>query len=242
MRTVNRAGEEGEEKPDLNQGIMKRARQILFTLVLIGGLLFISAGTLAWPMAWVYLGIYLAGVLVTAVALWRANPELIAERAERRPDTKEWDKRVTTLATPLFIAIYIVCGLDRRFGWTPALPPVVQFSALGLYVLGSSLAIWAMVSNAYFATTVRIQEERDHQVVSSGPYRFVRHPGYSGWGLGFLVTPPLLGSFWGLIPAGLNCIAFIIRTALEDRTLQAELAGYQEYARQVRYRLVPGIW
>ena len=99
-----------------------------------------------------------------------------------------------------------------------------------------------MISNAYFTTTVRIQDERGHQVVSSGPYRFVRHPGYSGWGLGYLVTPPLLGSLWGLIAAGSICIAFVIRTAMEDRTLQEELPGYQEYAQRVRFRLIPGIW
>jgi protein-S-isoprenylcysteine O-methyltransferase Ste14 len=242
MSAENSTAEQTKEKPNLAKGILKRARQILFTLLLIGGLLFISAGTLAWPMAWVYLGVYVAGVVVTSVALWRTNPELIAERAERRPDTKQWDKNVTLLATPLFFAIYIVCGLDKRFGWTPPLPPAVQLAALLLYLLGSGLAIWAMVTNAYFATTVRIQDERGHQVVSNGPYRIVRHPGYSGWGLGFLVTPPLLGSLWGLIPAGLNCVAFIIRTALEDRTLQDELAGYRDYAQKVRYRLVPGIW
>ena len=242
MSIVNSATEQRREKSDLTRGVLKRGRQILITLVLIGGLLFVSAGTLAWPMAWVYLGVYVAGVVITSIALWRTNPELIVERAERRPDTKQWDKTITTLAIPLFFAIYIVCGLDKRFGWTPPLPPGVQLAALVFYLLGSGLAIWAMVSNAYFVTTVRIQDDRGHQVVSSGPYRIVRHPGYSGWGLGFLVTPPLLGSLWGVIPAGLNCVAFIIRTALEDRTLQAELAGYREYARRVRYRLVPGIW
>lgn len=242
MRTANNVAETNNEQPDLTRGILKRGRQILFTLLLIGGLLFISAGTLDWPMAWVYLGVYVTGVVITSIALLRTNPGLIAERAERRPDTKKWDKTVTTLATPLFLAIYIVCGLDKRFGWTPPLPPAVQLAALFVYLLGSALAMWAMVSNAYFATTVRIQEERGHQVVTSGPYGFVRHPGYSGWGLGFLVTPPLLGSLWGLIPAVLNCLSFVIRTALEDRTLQEELAGYRDYARRVRYRLIPGIW
>lgn len=226
----------------LTRGILKRARQILLTLLLMGVLLFVPAGTLSWPMAWVYLAVYLASVVINAIFLWRNNPELIAERAEKRPGTKKWDSRVTALATPLFFALFIVSGLDRRFGWTAPLPLAVQLTALLLYLLGSALASWALISNAYFATTVRIQKERGHQVVTGGPYRTIRHPGYCGWGIGFLVTPPMLGSLWALIPAVLNTIAFIIRTALEDRTLRAELEGYQEYARRVRYRLVPGIW
>jgi protein-S-isoprenylcysteine O-methyltransferase Ste14 len=234
--------QETKGEAGLTRGILKRGRQILFTLVLMSGLLFISAGTLDWLMAWVYLGVYVAGIAINSVILWRTNPELIAERAERRPDTKGWDKLFAVVAIPLFFAIYIVCGLDKRFGWTPPLPPAGQLAALFLYLLGSGLASWAMISNAYFVGTVRIQDERGHQVVSSGPYRFVRHPGYSGWGLGFLVLPPFLGTLWGLVPAGLNCIAFIVRTALEDRTLQDELPGYREYAQRVRYRLVPGIW
>ncbi len=242
MSIVNSAPEQSRENPDLIRGILKRGRQILLTIVLMAGLLFISAGTLDWPMAWVYLGVYVASVAFTAFFLWRANPGLIAERAERRPDTKGWDRLFANVAIPLFFAIYIVCGLDKRFGWTPPLPLELQLAALFSYLLGSTLASWAMISNAFFVGTVRIQEERGHQVVSTGPYQFVRHPGYSGWGLGFLVTPPMLGSLWGVIPAGLNCVAFIIRTALEDRTLQDELPGYREYAQRVRYRLVPGIW
>lgn len=221
---------------------MKRARQILWTLLLMGALLFIPAGTLAWPMAWVYLAVYLVSVVINAIFLWRKNPELIAERAEKRPDTKKWDSRVTTLATPLFFAIFIISGLDRRFGWTTPLPLIAQLAASILFLLGSALASWALISNAYFATTVRIQKERGHQVISGGPYRYLRHPGYCGWSIGFLVTPPMLGSLWALVPAVLNTIAFIIRTALEDRTLHEELEGYQEYARQVRYRFLPGIW
>jgi protein-S-isoprenylcysteine O-methyltransferase Ste14 len=230
------------DRPGLTRGILKRARQILLTLLLMAALLFIPAGTFSWPMAWVYLAVYLTGVVINAIFLWRRNPELIAERAEKRPDTKKWDSRVTALATPLFFAMFIVCGLDRRFGWTTPLPLVVQLTALMLFLLGSALASWALVSNAYFAATVRIQKERGHRVVSSGPYRYIRHPGYSGWGLGFLVMPPLLGSLWGFIPAILNTIPFIVRKALEDRTLQDELEGYGDYARRVRYRLVPGIW
>ena len=109
-------------------------------------------------------------------------------------------------------------------------------------MLGFGFGSWALVSNAFFATTVRIQDERGHTVVSDGPYQYVRHPGYAGWGLSWVVTPLMLGSLWALIPAGLGAIALVVRTALEDRMLKEELDGYQDYAQRVRYRLLPGVW
>jgi protein-S-isoprenylcysteine O-methyltransferase Ste14 len=137
---------------------------------------------------------------------------------------------------------YIVAGLDQRHGWTGSFPLAAQIAALMVCVLGYALVVWATASNAFFSQIVRIQFERGHTVATGGPYHYVRHPAYVGAILYELAVPILLASWWALIVSGLNAILLILRTALEDRTLQAELTGYDEYARQVRYRLLPGIW
>jgi len=129
-----------------------------------------------------------------------------------------------------------------HFGWSSPKPLSVHLIGMGAVALGFALFMWAMVSNAYFSEVVRIQEDRGHQVATDGPYRFVRHPGYSGAILAFLGTPLLLGSWWALIPTGFGVGGYILRTALEDKTLQLELEGYQAYTEQVHYRLIPGVW
>jgi len=136
----------------------------------------------------------------------------------------------------------IIAGLDQRYGWTSGIPLAAQIAALVVSALGYSLVVWATASNAFFSQIVRIQSERSHTVATGGPYRFVRHPAYVGTILTELAVPVLLASWWALIPGVLNAVLFVLRTALEDRTLQAELNGYADYACQVRYRLLPGIW
>ena len=120
--------------------------------------------------------------------------------------------------------------------------PAVHLAGLVISLLGFGVFLWAMAANAFFAEGVRIQEERGHTVATGGPYRLVRHPGYVGAILSMGATPFLLGSWWALVPAGLGVGGYLLRTALEDRTLQEELPGYREYTHQTRYRLLPGIW
>ena len=139
-------------------------------------------------------------------------------------------------------ATLIVCGLDVRWSWSPEVGLPVHLAGLALMVLGFAIISWAMVSNPFFSGAVRIQSERGHTVASGGPYRYVRHPGYVGMILHFGSLALVLGSLWALLPALINVALFILRTALEDRTLQAELPGYREYAAQTRYRLLPGVW
>ena len=131
---------------------------------------------------------------------------------------------------------------NQRHGWTGGFPLVAQAAAILVCCLGYALLTWAMISNRFFSQIVRIQSDRGHTVATGGPYRFFRHPGY----LGMVVFEPamsiLLGSWWALLASGLSVLLVLLRTALEDRTLQAELPGYREYTRQVRYRLIPGIW
>jgi protein-S-isoprenylcysteine O-methyltransferase Ste14 len=136
----------------------------------------------------------------------------------------------------------IVAGLDVRFGWSPELALAIRLAALVLWLQGDVFSKWAAVSNRFYSRLVRIQEDRGHTVVTDGPYRTVRHPGYAGALLVGLATPIALGSLWALVPAVLLGLLLVIRTALEDRTLHAELSGYAAYAQQTRYRLVPLIW
>jgi protein-S-isoprenylcysteine O-methyltransferase Ste14 len=227
----------------LTRGIVKRAVQLVVSMLMQAAILFISAGRLDWVMAWVYLGFYAVMIGINAAILLRKDPALIAERAEMKKDAKRWDKplaAIVSLVGPL--TLLLVAGLDVRFGWTPALSWLFQMMMFIVMALGYALSSWAIVSNKFFSGLVRIQKERGHTVATAGPYRYVRHPAYSGWLLAYLTMPLVLGSWWAIVPAGLTAIAMVVRTALEDKTLQAELEGYQEYTRQVRYRLLPGVW
>lgn len=173
----------------------------------------------------------------------RRNPETMAERA-KAAGMKDWDRIISTLWSLMqFVILLLVAGLDLRYGWT-APPPSLWIHLAGgaVFALGFALFSWAMVTNAYFTAAVRIQTERGQTVCQTGPYRCVRHPGYVGAILQSLAVPFLLGSLWALLPGGLAALLMVVRAAFEDRTLQAELAGYADYARQVRYRLLPGIY
>jgi protein-S-isoprenylcysteine O-methyltransferase Ste14 len=193
--------------------------------------------------AWVFIGLYLVGISANGVLLLRYSPDVVAERSRAGEGTKYWDKLVGGLwAVSYFVLMLVVAGLDARFGWTGPLPLGVHLAGAVAFALAFALISWSMVSNAYFATVVRIQTDRGHTVCDTGPYRHVRHPGYIGAIIQSLAAPLLLGSLWALIPGGLAALLMVIRTALEDRTLHMELEGYKDYARRVRFRLVPGIW
>jgi protein-S-isoprenylcysteine O-methyltransferase Ste14 len=223
-------------------GIFARAGQILIMFILLAVELFVGAGTLLWSWAWVYIGISLLSVAINAIFLLRTSPETVAERG-RPKEVKTWDKWIGGgLMVGQYILLPIIAALDYRIGWTGAI--AIFWHVLGATAYAFSLAItgWAMISNAYFSTAVRIQSERGQKVCQSGPYRYVRHPGYVGFFLQALSVPILLGSIWALIftvPIGM---LMVIRTSLEDHMLQNELEGYKEYADQVKYRLVPGVW
>jgi len=229
-------------KSDLTRKIRKRMLQVGVTMLVQAAVLFLSSGQLNWVWAWVYIGIYLVGISINATLMLRYSPETIAERAETG-EMKDWDKIIAGLwAVMYFVLMLPVAGLDARFGWTGQIALALQIAGAVAFVLGSALFSWAMVSNAYFATVVRIQEDRGHTVCTTGPYRFVRHPGYVGAIIQSLALPLMLGSLWTLIPGGLAALLIVARTALEDRTLHEELDGYRHYAGRVRYRLLPGIW
>ena len=180
--------------------------------------------------------------MVTMAIVLRTNPEVIAARATRHADTKRFDKVFVALYSPLVFVLPLVAGLDAvRFRWS-SLPFATLYAGAVLYVLGTIPAAWAIAVNPYLEQTVRIQTDRGHRVITVGPYRFVRHPLYVGVMLANLAAPLLLGSLWAYVPAAVTVLLFIWRTALEDRTLRKELAGYSEYAQRTRYRLFPGVW
>ena len=237
------ANGQGRISADVKAGVVKRFFQIAVSILLQAALLFLSAWRLDWVMAWVFLGLNVAAVGVNALVLLRIDPELIAERARRQDEAKGWDKILTkAFGVPAFLAIPIVAGLDIRFGWSAGMPLPFYPVAAVIWTLGFALISWAMASNRFFSTVVRIQQEREHTVVTGGPYQYVRHPGYVGITVMILATPPLLGSWWALVPVACSMLVLIVRTVLEDRTLQAELDGYRDYAQRVRYRLLPGVW
>lgn len=209
---------------------------------LFAAMLFFPAGTFFWLEAWLHLGLIATFVFVNGVYLMRVNPEVIEHRMKFGKGTKRWDKVWLTLTTPVFLATSLVAGLDAaRFQWSP-MAAWPWWLGLVLYVAGSALLSWSMGVSPFFEKTVRIQTERGHYVIDSGPYRLVRHPGYPGF-LGWILSAPLLlGSWWAFLPAGLSLISLVYRTVMEDRTLRRELAGYEEYVRRVGYRLIPGIW
>jgi protein-S-isoprenylcysteine O-methyltransferase Ste14 len=236
-----------EVPPTLNQpglvtGILRRFGAILFSFVLQAVILFLASGRLSWAWAWVYLGISLVSVSVNATILLRTSPETIAERG-RPGQTQDWDKIVGGLwGLVLFIVLLLVAGLDVRFGWTQQINAGWHVTGAVVLAVGLGLSGWAMIANAYFSTAIRIQSDRGQTVCRCGPYRFVRHPGYLGFILQSPGTPLLLGSLWALIPGVVAAALMIFRTSLEDRMLQAELPGYQDFVQEVRYRLVPSVW
>lgn len=231
------------ESTTASPGPLRLALRAALGISILLALLFWPAGRLDWLMGWVYVGAYLTSVSLAFAYMKLADPELLEERTRRRPGAKGWDRVLVVLfgliSTP---AALVVAGLDVRYGWSPALPLALQLAALALGALACALGFWAMTSNTFFSTFVRIQTERGHAVVSGGPYRFVRHPGYAGVIAFLLLTPVILGSLWALARAGLGAAILVAPTALEDRTLHRELEGYPDYAARVRHRLLPGLW
>jgi protein-S-isoprenylcysteine O-methyltransferase Ste14 len=205
--------------------------------------MFVLAQRIDYWQLWVWGGANLLVGMVVAIS-FRTRPDLIEERVKPGPGTKWWDKVfLFAVWLPTLLSLLGVAALDAgRFHWSPPFSPVVYAIGYVFLASGHLLALWAMWTNRFFSAVVRIQTDRGHSVVQEGPYRFVRHPGYVGFFPILIATALTLGSLWALIPAGLGVVLFVIRTALEDATLQRELPGYADYARNVRYRLLPGVW
>jgi len=198
-----------------------------------------------WWQGWTYALLFASAGI--GMRLWaeRRHPGLMAERVQlsRAPGVKSWDRLLSPLmALSLGLPLFVVAGLDHRFGWSPPFPSWLNILGLVLAAAGYGFVGWAFLENRFFSSVVRIQSERGHVVCDTGPYKIVRHPGYSGSVLTPFAMVLALDSVWTLIPAMAAVVIAVVRTALEDRTLQQELPGYREYADRVRYRLIPEIY
>lgn len=204
----------------------------------------IISGDWRWWGAWAYVLATILQFTISRALAARRNPDLLVERSRSltAKDTKRWDKILAPILGLSSFVILGVAGLDHSYRWSLPFSLAVELIALAGLLLGYVLSSWAFIENRFFSGVVRIQTDRGHRVVSSGPYRIVRHPGYAGSLASFIAIPLLLDSLWAFIPTVVLLAAMVIRTALEDRTLQAELAGYVDYARTTRFRLLPGVW
>ena len=228
--------------PQVKRGVTRWAIRETMGIVMLAVMLFLAAGTVDWIAGWAMVIIMAGWVIATAVVVIPRDPELLAERVGPKKGAKKWD---VALAGPIGIAMmimWIVAGLNLRYGLSNGISPLAQIGAMLIVIAGYALVVWATGVNAFFSAVVRIQTERGHTVISSGPYRYVRHPAYVGMILAVGGAPIMLSSWWALIPGVISAILVIVRTALEDKTLQAELPGYKDYAQRTRYRLLPGVW
>ncbi len=223
---------------DTRRNIIKRLAQLIVSMVVIAAVLFLTAGTIKWVYAWLYLGV---SILVMAVNALLFPPELISERGRKKENVEPWDRIVTTLLIIPWLGVYAVAGLDHRLHWSNQFSAWLHIIGIFAYLVGNAFVSWAMISNNYFSTAVRIQYDRGHGVASGGPYRYVRHPGYLGMIIYHISTPLFLGSLWAFVPVALTVILFVVRTIFEDATLRNKLGGYKEYAERVKYRLIPGV-
>jgi protein-S-isoprenylcysteine O-methyltransferase Ste14 len=208
--------------------------------LLLGTVMFLSAG-IRWRRGWLFLLVFIAFAVLSSAYLWRANRDIFVARSRIQRGTTSWDKVLLALLLPSFFAIFLVAGFDARYGWSKV-PPWLMVLGYVLFSFGFAMSTWVYAANKFAEPSVRIQSERGHKVVDTGPYAIVRHPLYLV--SLFLVAgiALALGSYWALVPVAVGGMVIVVRTVLEDRLLQNELEGYKDYAARVRYKLLPGVW
>jgi protein-S-isoprenylcysteine O-methyltransferase Ste14 len=230
----------GQPEPTDRRRLVVSVASTLLIFVLC---LFLPAGTLGWTRGWLFFFVTVAASILLTVYLQRVNPDVVAARVNRHTGTKRWDLLLGAIfLLPAMLALPIVAALDDgRYHWfrLPWWGGVLGYILLIAGILGLT---WAESVNKFFEPSVRIQTDRGHRVIDSGPYAIIRHPGYVSGFLVFIGMALSLGSLWALIPGVLTCLLLVVRTILEDRTLIRELPGYEAYAQRVRYRLIPGLW
>jgi protein-S-isoprenylcysteine O-methyltransferase Ste14 len=233
----------GPAQPAIPRNLaIRRLAAVTLMFATLAAALVLPSGRLDWWEAWLFLGVYYLVAVASMVEMLHRDPALAAERGRLRPEARRWDQIIVALNSLLTVGLYVVIGLDAgRYGWSHVPIAVRLFALLGL-LPAFGLPTWASRTNTYLAGLVSIQEDRGHQAVTQGPYRFVRHPMYLGMIFYDLCVPLLLGSWWGLLVGAAMIVLVLVRTALEDRTLRAGLPGYKAYAERVRFRLIPGVW
>jgi protein-S-isoprenylcysteine O-methyltransferase Ste14 len=221
---------------------MKVITIFIFSVLILGALIFVPAGRLDYIPGWTCLAVMVIGFSAVTAYVAKRTPSLIRRRMKPGAGTPVWDRVFVVILQLLFVAILVVGGLDAgRYGWT-SLPLWLQAAGFILMIAGLVLLGWAMGQNPHFESTVRIQADQNHRVIETGPYRIVRHPGYVAGISVFIGMALVLNSWWALLPAILSAVNLVARTSAEDRFLQQNLHGYRDFAKRTRYRLVPGIW
>jgi protein-S-isoprenylcysteine O-methyltransferase Ste14 len=223
--------------------ITKLLLQNLLWVAGMGALLCLAAGTLDWPAAWVFLATVAVSGVASGLWLARTDPALLAERMRpvMQAGQPAADKTFMLVFGCTSLLWFIAMGLDRRVH-ASFMPLALQALGLAMLLAATGFILWVMRENSFAAPVVKVQAERGHHVVSTGPYALVRHPMYSGAVLFCIGAALLLGSWWGFLIAPLFAVLFAIRTGIEERTLVADLPDYADYAARVRYRLLPGVW
>lgn len=218
--------------------------QVLIVVVVIPLLPLLISWRWNWWEAWAYAIISVVGFVGSRVLVARRHADLLAERARMldHDNAEPWDRYLAPIVSVGGGVIPLIAGLEAIGTSGPIYGPAIKLAALIVLAAGYGLGTYALLENRFFSGMVRIQTDRGHRVVSTGPYGWIRHPGYTGALLAYLAAPFLLDARWALLAVIALSVALVIRTGLEDRTLQAKLPGYAEYARHVRFRLVPGIW
>lgn len=235
-RTTGKAG------PSHGQLVIRILIRVVIFFGLWGYLLFWAAGTIFWVRGWIHLGLWALTVLVNCAVLFAVNPGIIVTRMEMKRPTEPLDRIIALVALPMTLGTPVLAGLDAVRYQLTSMPLWFVFVGLALHVAGDFFMVWSAAVNPFLEKIVRIQKERDHHVITTGPYSIVRHPMYLGTLLLMAGTPLVLGSWWTFAPMGGFALLLVIRTVWEDRFLRRELPGYEEYARETQYRLLPGVW
>jgi len=219
---------------------LKMVARFGLVILIFAAILFVSAGTIYWPEAWLMELIYFGWAIPVMVWLRKNNPKLFEERMDiTKKSGKGWERALLLFATVCYLGIFLVSGLDFRFGLS-GMPLYLEATGFAGIVLAFSAMFWVMRENTYLSRVVEVREGQ--KVVTTGPYKYVRHPLYVAGIVYCFAIPLSLGSFYGIIPALGMVAIFLVRTYMEDKTLHVELPGYKEYAQKTRYKLVPGVW
>lgn len=222
--------------------ILRATIQFTFSFAIWGGLMFLGAGTFLWTRGWIHLGLWVITLIVNWIVLMATNPDVIAARLKPKPSAEKFDMILLWAFLPVMLGFPLLAGLDAvRYQWAPAAIWTV-YVGVALHAIGDFFVVWSMAVNPYGEKTVRIQEERGHRVITTGPYAIVRHPMYVGVVLLMAAVPLVVGSLWTFVPVAFTALLLIVRTVKEENLLRRELPGYEEYTGQTKYRLVPGIW